>query len=86
MFQKIRFEYEPGKFDERITSNLSELYVDADHASDVKTRKSVSCILAAIVGVIVHRRMGKQSCIAVNSTDAEVRAYFMGTQLNKLYE
>ena len=34
--------------------NLAHLYIDADHARDMKTRKSVTSIAAAIYGVIVH--------------------------------
>ena len=50
------------------------LFVDSDHARDTKTRKSISCILAALLGVLFDWHMGKQSCIAAHSTDAEVRA------------
>ena len=44
MHQKIRFEYEPGKFDEQLISNLLIQFVDSDHARDIKTRKSMTCI------------------------------------------
>ena len=39
--------------------------------------------MAAIYGVIVHWIMAKQTCVAAHSTDAEIRAYFSGVQLNK---
>ena len=61
------------------------LFVDSDHARDTKTRKSISCILAALLGVLFDWHMGKQSCIAAHSTDAEVRAYYTGIHKNKYY-
>ena len=82
MHQKIRFEYEPGKFDEQLISNLLIQFVDSDHARDIKTRKSMTCIIVALLGVIVHWHMGKQTCIAAHSTDAEVRAFYTATLLN----
>ena len=82
-YQTIRLEVEPGKFVEHLITNLAHLYVDADHARDTRTRKSVSSIMAAIYGVIVHWIMAKQTCVAAHSTDAEIRAYFSGVQLNK---
>jgi hypothetical protein len=83
MYQTIRFEYEPGKWDTHIILNLLQEFVDSDHARDTKSRKSMSCILAAICGVAVHWHMGKQSCIAGHSTDAEIRAYFTAMMINK---
>ena len=83
MHQTIRFEVEPGKFIEQLISNIREMYVDADHARDIKTRKSVSCVLSAVCGVLIHWHMGKQSCVAAHSTDAEIRAYFTAVQINK---
>ena len=59
--------------------------VDADHARDTKTRKSVTCVKAFINGVIVHWIMQKQTCVAAHSTDAEVRAYFTGMQFSKYW-
>lgn len=85
LYQDIKFEYEPGKFDIQTISNLMNLFVDSDHARDTKTRKSVSCILAALLGVLFDWHMGKQSCIASHSTDAEIRAYYTSTQKNKYY-
>ena len=58
---------------------------DSDHARDIKTRKSVTCVKAFINGVIVHWIMGKQTCVAAHSTDAEVRAYFTGMQFSKYW-
>ena len=72
MHQKIRFEYEPGKFaDGQLISNLLIQFVDSDHARDIKTRKSMTCIIVALLGVIVHWHMGKQTSIAAHSNDAE---------------
>ena len=81
MYQKIRFEYQPGMFDEQVISNLLQLYVDSDHARDQKTRKSISCILAAICGVLVHWVMAKQTCVTAHSTDAEIRAFHQGCKI-----
>ena len=71
MYQTIHFEAEPGKWLEHVVSNLMQLLVDLDHARDLKTRKSMSCILTAICSLTVHWHMGKQSCITTPSTDAE---------------
>jgi len=83
MYQTIRFEYEPGKWEEHIISNLLNLFVNSDHARDIRTRKSMGCVLATICSVGVHWQTGKQSCIASHSTDAEVRSYFTGMMLNR---
>ena len=79
----MRFEYKPGLFKEQLITNLAHMCVDSDHARDLKTRKSVTCIIVAIYGIIVHWVMQKQTCIAAHSTDAEIRAYFSAVQLNK---
>ena len=57
--------------------------VDADHARDTTRRKSGSCIIAAMYGVIVHWITAKQTCVAAQSTDAEVRAFYISIQINK---
>jgi hypothetical protein len=82
-YQTIRFEYEPGKFLEHVITNLAHICVDADHAQDIKTRKSVSCVIAAIHGVIVHWITAKQTCVAAHSTDAEMRAIYTAIRVNK---
>ena len=43
----------------------------------------MGCVLATICSVGVHWQMGKQSCIASHSTDAEIRSYFTGMMLNR---
>ena len=53
-YQTIRLDTEPGKFLKHILTNLTHICVDADHARDVKSRKSISSIVVAIHGVIVH--------------------------------
>ena len=42
----------------------------------------MTCIIVALLGVIVHWHMGKQTSIAAHSTDAEVRAFYTATLLN----
>ena len=78
----IKFEVEPGKFVEHKLTNKPCGCVDSDHARDVRTRKSVTCVKMFINGVLVHWIMQKQTCIAAHSTDAEVRAYFKASQFN----
>ena len=38
-----------------------------------------------MLGVFVHWQMGKQSCIAAHSTDAEIRAFFSAMMLNRYF-
>ena len=83
MHQTIRFEIEPGKYIEQLISNLREMYVDADHARDLKTRKSITRVLSAVCGVLIHWHMGKQTCVTAHSTDAEIRVYYTAEQINK---
>jgi hypothetical protein len=85
MYQTIRFEVEPGKFVEHVISNLFQFFKDSDHARDIKTRKSITCVVAAMLGVFVHWQMGKQSCIAAHSTDAEIRAFFTAMLQNRYF-
>ena len=85
MYQTIRFEVEPGKFVEHVISNLFQFFKDSDHARDIKTRKSITCVVATMLGVFVHWQMGKQSCIAAHSTDAEIRAFFSAMMLNRYF-
>ena len=83
LYQRIRWEPEPGKVFEQMIPNLLHQYIDSDHARDIKTRKSISCVLTAILGVLVDWYMGKQTCIAAHSTDAEVRAFFTAAMRNR---
>ena len=83
MYQTIHFEAEPGKWLEHVVPNVMQLVRDSDHTKDLKTRKSMYCILEAICSVVVHWHMGKQSCITRHSMDAEIGAYFSGTMMNK---
>ena len=83
MYQKIRYEYEPGKFYEQVFENLLVLFADADHARDIATRKSMGCMYAQLLGVNVDWIIGKHSCVAAHSTDAEIRSYYIAMQRNK---
>ena len=82
-YQSIRWEPEPGKAIEFVMSNMLEMGVDSDHARDIKTRKSVSSIIVYLLGVAVHWHMGKQSCVAAHSTDAEIRAFYSAMLTNR---
>ena len=82
-YTTIRWEVEPGRFIEQVISNFLAEFVDSDHARDTKTRRSISCIMAMLLGVLVDWQMGKQSCVAAHSTDAEIRAYFSGMMKNE---
>ena len=84
-YRPITFETEPGKVIEHLITNEPCLGADADHARDIKTRKSISCIKGFINGVIVIWIMQKQTCMAAHSTDAETRAYFTAMQYNKYW-
>ena len=53
-YQLIKFEVEPGKFVEHKFTNQPCGAVDADHARDIRIRKSITCIKMFINGVIVH--------------------------------
>ena len=83
MYQTIRLELEPDKFIEQLIANLLEIWVDADHARDLKTRKSVTSIIVTMLGVAVHWHMSKQTCIASHSTDAEIRAFYQAVKMNR---
>ena len=76
----MRFETEPGKAIEHLITNEPCLAADADHARDIKTRRSITCIKGFINGVKAIWIMQKQTCMASHSTDAEARAYYTAMQ------
>jgi len=51
------FEYEPGKWDKHIISNLLQTFVELDHARDIITRKSMDYVLATICSIGVNSHM-----------------------------
>ena len=52
--------------------------VDANYATDLSDRKSVSSCIILYNGVIVSWRATKQLCVATSTTDAEIRSLFTG--------
>ena len=85
VYDTIRFETEPGKYLEQVVPGFLTIFTDADHARDTRTRRSISCIFACILGVAADWHIGKQSCMAKDSTDAELRAFFTGMIKNRYY-
>ena len=80
--QEMKYEYDNGKCYKIRIPNCLHMFAGSDHARDLRTRKSMTCALALILGVLVHRKMEKQSCVAADSTDAEVRAFYTCTRIN----
>ena len=82
-YQTMQFEYTPIKILEHVITNLAHMYVNIDHERDIKTRKSVSCIITAIHRVVVHWITAKQICAAAHSTDAERREFYTVIKFNE---
>jgi hypothetical protein len=78
--QEIRVDYDPPKIDSIELPNSLIECVDADHARDHATRRSVYCIILMINVVAIHWKMQQQKCIATHSTDSETRGIFAGTK------
>lgn len=53
------------------TNDTVQMYVDADWASDVNSRKSNSGLLILLGGGVVAWGSRKQTCVALSSTEAE---------------
>jgi hypothetical protein len=81
--QEMRYDYDPGNFHRMIISNNLGVWPDADHARDQKARRSMTCVLALLLGVIIHWKMERQNCVAAHTTDSEVRAFYVGTKINQ---
>ena len=77
----LRYTYVNGQFYEQIIRNGLSLFVDADHACAVADCRSISCILFMLLGVTVHWKVGKHPFIATNSTDSEVRTFYIVTKM-----
>ena len=63
-------------------ANLAHSCVDTDHVHDIKTRKSVSRIIAVIHGVVVHWTMAEQTYVAAHSADVEIGTFCTAIQFN----
>ena len=70
-------------FLEHVVTNLDHMHVNVGHAQDIKTRESVSCIIAVICGVSVHWIRAKRTCVAAHSSDVEIRAFYTTIKFNK---
>ena len=78
--QEMRVDFDhPNHTKMTIPNSVIEM-VDADHARDNATRKSCHCVLALINGVVIHWKMQQQKCIALHSTDSEIRGCFAATK------
>ena len=76
----IRVDFDTPKFKEiELPNGLLEL-VDADHARDNATRRSCHCVLALLNEIIVHWKMQQQKCVALHSTDSEIRGCLAATK------
>jgi hypothetical protein len=84
--QPIRYEYDNGKFDEITISNGFEVFLDADHAADQRTRRSLTSIMTLLIGVSVDWKMEQQSRIATCSTDAEMITMYAATKKAIVYK
>lgn len=76
----LRQDYDNGKYDDHRITNEIAIFADADHARDQKTRKSMDSIFAILNGVIIDYKVAQQNCIALHSTDAEIRTTFSATK------
>lgn len=79
-WQELRVDFDPPNYKSMdIPNSLCEA-VDADHARDHATRRSHHCTLAMICGVAIHWKMQQQKCVAIHSTDSEIRGNFGATK------
>ena len=77
---ELRFEYDAPSFESITLPNGLLEMVDSDHARDNATRRSCHCVLALLCGVAIHWKMQQQKCIAIHSTDSEIRGAFAATK------
>ena len=73
--------YVNGQFDENSIHNRLEFFVDSDHVHAVTYCRSISCILFIFLGVTVHWKVCKWTCIATHSSDSEVIAFYIATKM-----
>jgi hypothetical protein len=76
----LRAEFDAGKYLEHKITNFFAIFDDADHAADQRTRRSLTSIIAVLLGVLVDYKFEQQSCIALHSTEAETIATFTGAK------
>lgn len=78
---KLKYDFGNGEFEEKIILNNLEMFPDANHARGVDDRRSITSIIFTLLGVAIHWKVNKQPALAVHSTDAEIRAFYLGTKL-----
>ena len=59
--------------------------MNADHASEQRTRRSVSSLLTLLHGVVVDWKVEQQGCLTTSSTDAETLATYAGSRKSAFY-
>jgi hypothetical protein len=79
-YQELRVDFDPPNFESMDFPNAPCEVVDADHARDNATRRSHHCVLIFCSGVATNWKMQQQKCIALHSTDSEIRGNFAATK------
>lgn len=79
-YQELRVDFDPPNFESMDIPNGLIAVDDADHARDHATRRSHDCTIALVCGVAIHWKMNQQKCIAIHSTDSELRGNFSATK------
>ena len=69
----MRVDFDPPKFESITLPNGLIIIVDADHARDLRTRRSCHNFLAFINGVTVDWKTSQQKVVSLHSTEAETR-------------
>ena len=75
-YHTLRVDFDPPKFESIDLPNGLICIVDADHARDQVSRRSVESILLLFAGCVMDWKQHFQRIIALHSTDAETRAAF----------
>lgn len=79
-YHTLRVDFDKPKFKAIQLPNGLIILVDSDHARDVVSRRSCHCILALILGVLVHWKIAQDKCVAIHSTDSEIRGAFAASK------
>ena len=75
-FHTLCVNFDPPKFEEIQLPNSLILIVDSDHARDMRTRRSCHHLQALVHGVALDWKHEQQRCVALHSTDSEIRGVF----------
>ena len=76
----ISNNYNDGRSESHTISNNFSIFVDADHARDQRTRKSMTFYTATLGGVAVDHAAKQQGPTALHSTDAEILGFSTATK------